>query len=479
MSTPSQECARAAGIERRLRGGEPVVESDLRILERHLASCESCRLERAALEAIEKDGSAGLLPDLDELARRRLAEGVLDAVEEKERLARGRSSRAGGWRLALAAAAGAAVAALVLVGTARQAPEPATPAANEDEASFPAAPPAVGSVAAARGEVRRGFSPAEVGGELVAGDVVSTGAGDAALGFEPGVAAALAADTRLRIEPSTGARLSLALEAGEVLVAVDPRAEAPSVEVLTEHGRVRVAGTVFAVLADETGAEVRVLRGAVEATDTAGSFTRRVERGRATALGGDALSRPLERGELSAARARLAALAALVPGVDAAIRPIEKKDVDEGGAVKDRAEAREERPAAAAATASPSLPAGELQRLARDERLAGNWPAAAAAYRELIRTHPSSDEAGTALVSLGQIELEKLGRPGAARRSFERYLESGGSGPLAPEALWGKARALEALEMSGREREALTEFVERFPGAIQARRARRRLEELR
>ncbi|MFO8072946.1 MAG: FecR domain-containing protein [Polyangia bacterium] len=483
MSRIDEDCARAAEIDRRLRDGEPVGESELRTLERHLASCESCRLERAALEEIAADGSAGPLPELDELARRRLAEGVLDAVEEKERLARGRRSRAGSWRLALAAAAGAAAAALVLVlvlvGTARRAPQPAPPAAGRDEASVPAAPPAVGSVAAARGEVRRGFSPAAVDGELVAGDVISTGAGDAALGFEQGVAAALARDTRLRIEPSAGARLSLALEAGEVLVAVDPRAEAPPVEVLTEHGRVRVAGTVFAVLADEAGAEVRVLRGAVETAAAAGSFTRRVESGRAAALGGDAISRPLARDELTAARARLDELAALVPGVDAALVPADERAAKTPE--RDDADTRASTAGRASASRSESfsISAGELQRLARDERLAGNWPAAAAAYRELIRTHPSSEEARTAQVSLGQIELEKLGRPGAALRSFERYLGPDGSGPLALEALWGKARALGALKLVEREREALTEFVERFPGAIQARGARRRLAELR
>lgn len=119
-----------------------------------------------------------------------------------------------------------------------------------------------------------------------------------------------------------------------------------------------------------------------------------------------------------------------------------------------------------------------LLRLAQQRRAARDWTGAAKAYRELIRRYPRRAEAATALVSLGFLQLDRLGQAAAALRSFRRYLARSKVGAVAREAFWGEAQALRRLGRRQQEARALREFLRRFPGAIQAKRARRRLQAL-
>jgi tetratricopeptide (TPR) repeat protein len=124
--------------------------------------------------------------------------------------------------------------------------------------------------------------------------------------------------------------------------------------------------------------------------------------------------------------------------------------------------------------------AGAAEMLARAQSLRSerDWPGAARAYRELIRRHPGSDEARSSLVSLAQVELGKLGRPARALKLFDTYLARAQGGPLALEALLGRARALRALGRTAAERAALERFLDRYPEALQAAEVRGRLESL-
>jgi hypothetical protein len=115
---------------------------------------------------------------------------------------------------------------------------------------------------------------------------------------------------------------------------------------------------------------------------------------------------------------------------------------------------------------------------AQARRAAQDWAGAVRAYGALIRRYPTRPESATARVSLGFIQLEHLGQPGRALRSFDRYLRRGGRGPVAREAAWGRIRALRALGRRAEERRALRRYLKQYAGSVHSRHIRRRLREL-
>src|SRR5262249_18415250 len=68
---------------------------------------------------------------------------------------------------------------------------------------------------------------------------------------------------------------------------------------------------------------------------------------------------------------------------------------------------------------SPRALLAEARTLRREDR----WGDAVAAYRTLIKTHPRSSEAHTALVSLGDLLLDRLAQPEQAARAYQRYVK--------------------------------------------------------
>jgi len=125
---------------------------------------------------------------------------------------------------------------------------------------------------------------------------------------------------------------------------------------------------------------------------------------------------------------------------------------------------------------SASLLPEQLLGRARQELQAGQHASAAATYRALRAEYPARPEAHTVLVTLGQLELDRLGQPALALQSFEAYLRSGG--PLLEEARRGQIRALQALGATARERAAIRLYLERYPRSLSAAELRRRLERL-
>jgi TolA-binding protein len=111
-------------------------------------------------------------------------------------------------------------------------------------------------------------------------------------------------------------------------------------------------------------------------------------------------------------------------------------------------------------------------------RASREWAAAAAAYERLIASYPASGEARTSLISLGELRLARLGMPAGALDSYSRYLAGSPKGALAEEALYGKARALRALDRRRDEIAALRAFLASYPNALAAAQAQARLGEL-
>ena len=135
----------------------------------------------------------------------------------------------------------------------------------------------------------------------------------------------------------------------------------------------------------------------------------------------------------------------------------------------------------ASAAAPPSASAsganaGELLARARAERAVGAMNDAAKSYRRLIGEYPSSAEALTARVALGQLELSALGDASGALGHFSEYLRRGG--PLEQEARYGQVRALAALGRSADEKQAIEGFLAKYPRAMQSAALQQRLKTL-
>lgn len=131
-----------------------------------------------------------------------------------------------------------------------------------------------------------------------------------------------------------------------------------------------------------------------------------------------------------------------------------------------------EAPAAQEETAS-SLFAG-----ANNERRHSHAAAAIALYQELQSRFPASEEARVSHVSLGRLLLERsMWSEGLSQ--LDDYLATVPDGMLAPEALFGKARALGMLGRLDEERSQWVALLTKFPDSVYAAQARRRIEEIR
>jgi TolA-binding protein len=120
---------------------------------------------------------------------------------------------------------------------------------------------------------------------------------------------------------------------------------------------------------------------------------------------------------------------------------------------------------------------GELFAAANSARRAGSFRDAVARYRALQRRFPASDEAQLSFFSAGDVLL-RLGEPGRALVEFDRYLDVRPTGDLAVEALFGRARCLDALGRPDEGGEAWRRLLREFPRSIYGSTARRRLAEL-
>jgi hypothetical protein len=122
--------------------------------------------------------------------------------------------------------------------------------------------------------------------------------------------------------------------------------------------------------------------------------------------------------------------------------------------------------------------ASSLFARANNERRHDHVAAAISLYGELERRYPESDEARISHVSLGRLLLDR-GIWSEGLSQLDDYLVSSPDGMLAPEALFGKARALKALGRRDEERGIWNRLVTKFADSVYATQARHRLEELR
>ncbi|MDP9001854.1 MAG: tetratricopeptide repeat protein [Myxococcota bacterium] len=141
--------------------------------------------------------------------------------------------------------------------------------------------------------------------------------------------------------------------------------------------------------------------------------------------------------------------------------------------------------AAFAAPASPKVePAAALDEnasslfsRANGERRHNHVAAAISLYGELQRRYSGSEEAAISHVSLGRLLLDR-GIWSEGLSQLEDYLANSPEGLLVPEALFGKARALEALGRRDDERSTWNRLLTKFGDSVYAPQARHRLQDL-
>jgi TolA-binding protein len=127
---------------------------------------------------------------------------------------------------------------------------------------------------------------------------------------------------------------------------------------------------------------------------------------------------------------------------------------------------------------APSTTAAELYRGANEARRGGQTTQAIERYQRLQRQFPGSSEALLSRVSLGRLLLQSSSA-GAALAQFDAYLAGGSRQRLAPEALFGRGRALQALGRRAEEVQNWRSLIRQHPDSAYADHAGRRLKELR
>ena len=135
-----------------------------------------------------------------------------------------------------------------------------------------------------------------------------------------------------------------------------------------------------------------------------------------------------------------------------------------------------ETPRAAPRPVDKPSSAAELFSSANAARRRGDAAGAIALYGRLQSEFPGSDEALLSHVLSARVRLGR-GEYAPAIRQFDRYLERAPSGPLAEEALHGKASAFEQLGQIAQEQAVWRELLRRFPSSVYAVKARERLAE--
>ncbi len=531
MST--NDCIRALEIELKRAQGVDVGPGDSQFYEEHLKTCADCRLEHESLDILSDEETSGALPSLDDLARRRLIDDVIAQADElvsnddKDKEVDSQKTRYRlrtiGFGVGLAAASIAAI--LLLSNTAA----PPVDRPTGQTTASQQADTAIGQFALLSGDVLVGAQGAMIGDHLTPGDRLVTGDGRTVVQLPTDISLSVGPQTRLVLHEREDLSLEVLLEEGQIQVSLAPDTDRPGFSVVTEKGQIEVKGTIFSVSANQLSVEVRVLRGEVEIADQSGK-QRRLGTHAGTALDAPriwTLSKQEEETLWQEARAidllnsvdnavveiqseptgAIVTVDSVILGrtpVRAAVRAgyrelalaideeqLARKlvDLNSGARVSWSYKLAETGPGTAVveqpqATASTSRPtpvhvressAQELLSRAQSLRAERDWAGAAQIYRKLIKQFPVSDEARACLVSFGDIQLKKLGKPSSALKQFNRYLSIARTGPLAQEALFGKARSLRKLDRLSEEKDTLGSFLERFPSAIQAREARERL----
>lgn len=408
------------------------------------------------------------------------------------------------WAWAAAGGAlGLAAAAVVWWRAPAVTPPDAAPAVAAPEA------PARAELVLASGQVHLNERVATVGEHpLERGQRLSTAAGRACFTIDPGIDVCLGEHSAVALESLAPSSVRVRVASGTVLATLSKRPPGSTFALLAADVTALARGTVFAVKHAAPVVEVSVLEGVVDVAragrdtkdrvaahgrvrwtaDAAAPTLSAVGRGEEARLWSLGAARELwserELGVLHVARAEGFVSAAVedeaaLPLPLSAFVPAGRRRITLGTAsgadVTESVEivAGERREIVPALPASSPAPSAKVEApdpdallaAARRELARGDARAALALYQRFRAISPGSAEAATVRVTMGKLELD-LGRPARALGHFDAYLAGGG--PLAPEALAGKIRALQRLGRTAEERRAIDRYLRAYPDGFEA-----------
>lgn len=526
---PQQSERWAALVERKVLG-ETLSPEDEAWFSQMERSDPECGLEAAFLDELSDAVDGGSDPHAAALARAALAQLDAGPVQPETTAEPPQRSRRGLWIAGVVAAASAVILAVVL---------PGTPTERDTPEHSPTAAPMIASLGLAAGEVYVDGRPAsEVDVGLGERSTIAVGdASEACLALDGTIEVCLAPSTTATLRDLGTSAPWVAVGHGHAVARLEPQQQGRTFSLGTETVRATAIGTIFALDVQPERDEVvaSVLQGRVQ-VEVAGEA---IELGphetvvvvgetmkRGTLASADEMA-DLARsgrspGTLADPRGRVVVdctppgadvivdgmslgpspVSAMLPVgahrielvVDGRVRLHETVTVDAeaevrrkfalpvdavaetGGEVENETESESESGTEPEARAVPEATAAEMIAEARRLRTVGQWSKAARAYVRLRKAHPKSAEAHAALVSLGDLQLDKLGKARAAAKSYERYLAKGGA--LALEARTGRVRAYRAMGDSEREAEAIRSLLAAHPSSGRAPALRRRLVDL-
>lgn len=400
-------------------------------------------------------------------------------------------------------------------------PRPAPLSGTKLRSAHPAPRTVRSELVFASGEVLLGAERAAVGvAPLSEGQELATAQGHACVTIDPSIDVCLGEHSAIRLESLLESHVRVRVQRGTAIAALSKRLPGQRFSLEAQDVSAAARGTVFAVqVRTPQDVQISVVEGTVDVATKLGESEplfahsrleldqrRDLRRRRSISRGDEArLSSLLTprrlwqssnlgvlevSGAEPGARATLGAEGPLTlpfrSFVPAGLHELSVMDA-RGGALTRQVEIRPgetvrvdvNQPASAASadnTAPRTAPnASALLERARRQLAQGQTRAALSSYQLLLKTHPGTAEAKTVLVTVGKLQLD-LNAPGAALATFDSYLKSGG--PLSPEALAGKIRALRMLGRVTEEHAAIEAYLRRYPNGFAASTLKRRLDQL-
>jgi hypothetical protein len=332
------------------------------------------------------------------------------------------------------------------------------------------------------GDVTCGDTGVKLGGSVPLGKWIQTGKGQSAFALPTGIAVGMAEYSTARVFWNGNRRYDVEVNQGMALFSVDPTQSREGFFVRTPNGVIRVTGTLFSVaVRDGEDVDVYVHRGKVEIQAP----------NQPIAYAGTGQTASLKRNSVS-----------VVPSADSVneISPLYQLGCFDGGQTfseltENECDRKVRKPStrsnsAASAThgaggsakwrkspsVSPSNGLAQLLESVTRARRENDWVEVASVYRRILRDYPGTPDSRTALVSLAQVEINRLNIPEAALRHFNNYLRTPGT--LEPEALYGKAKVYRQLNNSADEKRTLQKLISKYPGGPLSLAAEKRLREL-
>ncbi|MBN2525888.1 MAG: FecR domain-containing protein [Deltaproteobacteria bacterium] len=456
-----------------------------------MSKCHGQPIDKT-LARLSGDDPYGALGPLDDISRRKM---VINAITSAQAPLKKQKPGASAtfWRWTLAGAAAVCLTALSMVMFLQKiqtdtGPAGGTTCCGENPAPF-------GTFISCNGTVQQNGRILTAGTSLHLNEPLTTGdSGHGIVALPTGIIISVAPQSTLSVRRPDDQHLEVSLLSGELALAVDPHRIGPAFSVKTFVGTVEVKGTIFSVKADSHSAEVKVLRGKVAVTrqhriarfvtagdamdigsgrkrifsktETAQTFSALAEYG-----AGDKISSAPSAGNPLATKDD--ALTAATPGKAVRIQGRQLPGAKSSPSMKGPMAA----PSPKTGVTEGTVTLGAITRRIRIFRQQKLWSEAADAYGELISRYPLSNEGQTALIALGDLQLNLLHQPENALRNYETYLAPGRS-TLALEATYGKARSLRALGRTEEEKKVLRQLINQYSDSPQANTARARLAQL-